>query len=336
MHKPNFADFIYSYFAKHLPLQRGLSDNTICSYSHSLKIFILYCRNERNISCDNLTLEKIDKHLVLDFLLWLEAERGNSVATRNQRLSSLKSLFQYIQSESVVYTALYRDIVSIREKKTPVMPPKYLSEEELGTLFSMPNINEKHGRRDFVLLLLLYDSAARAAELTALKFGDIVFGKTPTVKLFGKRSKTRIVPITSKTADMLQGYLREFRIVEASQLVFTNHSHNMLTTTGISYIIKKYAEMGKQHNPEMFRMPISPHLLRSTKASHLIQSGVNIYYIRDFLGHSSVTTTERYTRNNPEVVRKAINKASSDLVAEVDYYDTTEKSSLLDFLNSIR
>jgi site-specific recombinase XerD len=316
---------------KYLPLQRGLSQNTVCSYSNSLKLFVLFCKDERKIPCDKLTLEKIDKCLILDFLLWLETERGNCVTTRNQRLSALKSLFQYIQSEAVAYTALYRDIISIKEKKTPTMPPKYLSEDELGILFAMPNIAERHGRRDLVLMLILYDSAARGREITKLKLGDVTFGKSPTVKLFGKGSKTRVIPITPKTADMLHGYLREHRINKAEQLVFTNRSLNGLTTTGISYIIKKYAEAGQQHNPEMFRMAISPHLLRSTKASHLIQNGVNIYYIRDFLGHSSVATTERYARNNPEAIRKAIHKASVGLFEYTDYYDTSEKSSLLEF-----
>ena len=86
----------------------------------------------------------------------------------------------------------------------------------------------------------------------------------------------------------------------------------------------------------MFRLSASPHLLRSTKASHLIQNGVNIYYIRDFLGHSSVATTERYAKNNPEVIREAVKKASADLLNDsADFYDDDEKSVLFDFLKSL-
>jgi len=334
MPKLEFADHVYSYFMKYLPLQRGLSQNTISSYSCSLMLFFQYCKTEMNISCDKLTLNKIDKHMVENFLLWLETSRNNCASSRNQRLSAMKAIFRYIQSESVVHTALCRDIISIPEKKTPVLPPRYLSVDEIEVLFSTPDIRSKHGRRDLVLLLLLYDSAARAGELVELTLADISFGKTPTVKLFGKGSKTRIVPITMKTADMLQGYIKENHIGTADRLVFVNHSHNKLTTTGVSYILKKYIDLGKQLRPDMFRMSISPHLLRSTKASHLIQGGVNIYYIRDFLGHSSVVTTERYARNNPEVVRQAVKKASSDLLDGTDYFDENEKSALLDFLKS--
>ncbi|MDD2362877.1 MAG: tyrosine-type recombinase/integrase [Oscillospiraceae bacterium] len=335
MSNPDFAEYIYSYFMKYLPLQRGLSQNTISSYSCSLMLFFQYCKSEASISYEKLVLNRIDKHLIENFLLWLETERNNCAASRNQRLSALKSLFLYIQSESIIYTALCRDILSIPEKKTPLLPPKYLSVDEMEALFSIPDIKTKHGRRDIVLLLLLYDSAARVSELINLKAGDAFFGKTPTVKLFGKGSKTRIVPIASKTADMLYGYMKENKINKLDQFLFENHSHNKLTTAGVSYILKKYVEIGKQLYPEMFLLTATPHLLRSTKASHLIQGGANIYYIRDFLGHSSVVTTERYARNNPEVVRSAISKASSDLIGDSEYYNENEKSTMLDFLKSL-
>ena len=140
MSKPDFADYIYSYFMKYLPLQRGLSQNTISSYSCSLMLFFQYCKSEKGITYEKLTLDRIDKHLIENFLLWLEMKRNNCAASRNQRLSALKSLFQYIQSESVIYTVLCRDIMSIPEKKTPTAPPKYLTLEEMEVMFSMPNI----------------------------------------------------------------------------------------------------------------------------------------------------------------------------------------------------
>jgi integrase/recombinase XerD len=280
-------------------------------------------------------LKLINKSLVENFLEWLESERGNCAVTRNQRLSALKSLFLYIQSESIVHIALCQDILSIKDKKTPVNPPRYLMVEETKILFSMPDTNNSQGRRDLTLLLLLYDTGARAGELVELKIGDISFGKEARVKLYGKGRKTRIVPITPETAKILNGYMHEKRLNEPSQLLFQNRSHAKLTTTGISYILKKYVEQGKKLYPEMFNLTISPHLLRSTKASHLIQGGANIYYIRDFLGHTSVITTERYARNNPEVVRKAITDASSNLAGNMEFYDKNDKSIMLDFLKSL-
>jgi len=299
-------------------------------------LFYEFCNKEKGIPHKKLTLDRIDRPLIYDYLLWLESHRNNCAATRNQRLSALKSLFQYIRSESIIYTALCCDILAIPDKKIPTTPPKYLSVREMEALLSMPKIQCKHGRRDLTLLLLLYDSAARASELIGLKARDVGLGSNPTVKLFGKGSKTRVVPITTKTSEMLRGYMKESRISRAEQDLFTNRSGERLTTAGVSYILMKYATSAKHTHPHMFDVPISPHLLRSTKASHLIQGGANIYYIRDFLGHSSVVTTERYARNNPEVVRNAIGKASADLAGDTEYYDCSEKSAMLDFLRTLR
>ena len=336
MNKMDFANYVYSFFMKYLPSQRGLSSQTITSYSYSLTLFYQYCYSVKNIRQEKLTLDKISKTLIEDFISWLENERKNSASTRNQRLSALKSLFLYIQSESIIHTALCRDILSIPEKKTPINPPKYLTVAETEVLFAMPDIKTKHGRRDLTLLLLLYDTGARASELIELKGGDVVLGKNPTIKLFGKGRKTRVVPIMAKTADILRGYMRENSMEEQLQLLFQNRSHNKLTTTGVSYILNKYVVQGKQQNPEMFNIDVSPHLLRSTKASHLIQGGANIFYIRDFLGHNSVLTTERYAKNNPEVVRKAINNASADLSVDSNIYDESEKFAMLKFLKTLQ
>lgn len=336
MNKMDFADYVHSFFMKFLPSQRGLSSQTITSYSYSLTLFYQYCYNVKYIRQEKLTLDKISKILIEDFISWLENERKNSPSTRNQRLSALKSLFLYIQSESVIHTALCRDILSIPEKKTPVNPSKYLTVAETEVLFAMPDIQTKQGRRDLTLLLLLYDTGARASELIKLKGGDVVFGNNPTIKLFGKGRKTRVVPIMAKTAAILRGYMRENSLLEQTQLLFQNRSHTKLTTTGVSYILKKHVERGKHQNPEMFNIAVSPHLLRSTKASHLVQGGANIFYVRDFLGHNSVLTTERYAKNNPEVVREAIKNASADLSVDSDIYDESEKFAMLKFLKTLQ
>jgi site-specific recombinase XerD len=200
----------------------------------------------------------------------------------------------------------------------------------------MPDTHSKQGRRDIALLLLLYDSGARAQELIDLCVGDITFSKETTVKLFGKGSKTRIVPIMPETSKILKGYMKEYRIEQFDQPLFINRSKTKLTDMGITHILKKYTALAKKANPKMFKEPVSPHMLRRTKGSHLIQGGVNIYYVRDFLGHVSVLTTERYARNNPEVIRKAIEKASECFNVEHDYYDQDEKQAMMDFLRSLQ
>jgi len=336
MNKPDFADYVHLFFLKYLPLQKGLSKNTISSYSYTLMLFYDYCKTVRHIRQDKLTFAKINKTFVVDFCLWLETERHNAISTRNQRLAAIHALFLYIQTEVVEQTALCRDILDIQEKKTVTMPPSYLSVEETTLLFAMPDTLHKQGRRDLALLLLLYDSGARVQELIDLCAGDIMLGKEATVKLFGKGQKTRTVPIMPETANILKGYMMEYKIRQFDQTIFVNRSNTKLTDMGVTYILKKYVALAKKVNPHMFKDPVSPHMMRRTKGSHLIQAGVNIYYVRDFLGHASVVTTERYARNNPEVIRKAIEKASNLLSPDTEYYDDKEKNDMMDFLKSLQ
>lgn len=336
MKKLDFADCIHIFFNKYLPLQKGLSKNTISSYSYSIMLFYKYCRAVKNIRPDKLTFAKINRSLVVDFCLWLETERKNSVTSRNLRLAALHSLFLFIQTEVVEQTALCRDILEIKEKRTATIPPTYLTVEETELLLKMPDIHSKQGRRDLTLLLLLYDSGARAQELIDLSAGDIIFGRETTVKLSGKGKKDRIVPITPETASILKGYMKEHNLHQYDQPLFVNRSNTRLTNMGITYILKKYGTSAYRSNPDKFRNSISPHLMRRTKGSHLIQAGVNIYYVRDFLGHASVLTTERYCRNNPEVIRKAIENASNLVIPDTGYYNAKEKNDMMDFLKSLQ
>jgi integrase/recombinase XerD len=335
MNNSNFADYVHMFLLKYLPLQRGLSKNTISSYSYAIMLFYNFCKFDRNIRPDKLIFSKIDKSMVNDFCIWLEKEKHNSSSTRNQRLAAIHSLFLYIQSEATEQTALCRDILEIPIKKTALSPPTYLTVEETKLLFSMPNIYIEKGRRHLTILLLLYDTGARAQELIDLCKGDIIFANETTVKLFGKGRKTRIIPIMPETAKILKGYIKESNIRQVDQPIFVNRSNVKLTNMGITYILKKYVGMAKKTNPDLFKIPVSPHMMRRTKGSHLIQNGVNIYYIRDFLGHSSIVTTERYIRNNPEVIRKAIERASEHLNPS-NFYDKEKKQTMITFLKSLQ
>lgn len=235
------------------------------------------------------------------------------------------------------YAAICRDILSVGMKKQPQVPPKYLSIEELKLLLNMPDRASRQGRRDVVLLTLLYDTAARVQELIDLQVGDINFKNFPAVTLRGKGNKTRIVPIMPETSKMLEGYFKENQLNgKTSNVLFPNREGTKFTRAGINYILGKYIRKAKIISPDLFTGNISPHTIRHSKASHLVQSNINIYYVRDFLGHVSVKTTEVYATCNPEFTRKAIENASIELTKDDSYYDINKKDELLSFLKEYR
>ena len=228
------------------------------------------------------------------------------------------------------------EIHSIKIKKTQQETIKYLSKEGIKEILSLPKTSIENGVRDLAILTLLYDSGARVQELVNIKTKDIDFNKK-TVYLFGKGRKARIVPLISQTIKILEKYIKIYNIpINSDNLLFYNSQKEALTRMGITYIIKKYVSIARNKNPLEFQINVTPHTFRHSKAMHLLESGVNLIYIRDFLGHESVTTTEIYARANPENKKKAIEKHSEEL-SKMVHYSSKEKNDLLNWLkNSLK
>ena len=187
-------------------------------------------------------------------------------------------------------------------------------------LLRQPDQSTSKGLRDLVLLSVLYDTGARVQELISLTIKDIRLEKPAVVTLHGKGNKTRRVPIIGNTAELLRKYIDHYDgnhgcALQDSPLFFNQHKVK-LTRRGVSYILNKYVESAKQEKEFFNAGIITPHTLRHTKAVHMLQSGINLVYIRDFLGHVSVTTTEVYAKADSEMKRKALENTYIELTPE--------------------
>ena len=187
----------------------------------------------------------------------------------------------------------------------------YLSKEELAEILAQPNLRTAAGRRDAVLLSILYDTGARVQELIDLSVGDVRLEPPAQLRLFGKGRKIRTVPLMGSTVQLLRDHIRENRLDRAEQFdkpLFQNACHQRLSRSGIRYILQKYLLRAQSKCPSLNRA-VSPHTLRHTKGMHLLQSGISLDMIRDFLGHVDVKTTQIYARANLEMKRKARRKS---------------------------
>ena len=182
-------------------------------------------------------------------------------------------------------------------------PIPFLTEDDLSLLLSQPDASTRQGLRDLTLLALLYDSGARVQELVDLRLKDVRLTHPPMVILTGKGRKVRQVPLMKDTCKLLDRYIRSFHSDSQSQMIplFYNAKKQALSRYGVTYILKKYAAKA---SPVLEPQNISPHVLRHTKAMHLLRAGVNMIYIRDFLGHADISTTEVYARIDAEMKRK--------------------------------
>lgn len=338
MMKPtDFAKNLTAFFASYLPGVKNLSGNTILSYRDAFRLFLVFCRDNRKIVPEKLCFKILDDHLVAGFLEWLETERNCSIATRNQRLVAIHAFFRYVQVQELGQLHLYQRILQIPCKKYQQPIVRHLTPEQTKDLLAAPDISTHSGRRDMTLLSVLYDTGARVQELCDVCAHDVRFEHPAMITLTGKGCKTRHVPILGNTVGLLQSYMRENNMLQNGKLdapLFFNQRYTKLTRGGISHILQKYAAMVSLYHPDMPEK-LTPHVMCHSKAMHLYQSGVNLVYIRDILGHVvDISTTDIYARADMESKRKALENAYPDITPDV-LPDWNRDENLLGFLNNL-
>jgi len=279
-------------------------------------------------------MSTVSKEVIEEFLDHIENERNCSISTRNQRLCAIHSFFRYAGMSEPQYMFEAQRILSIQKKKDSQTEIHYLTTEETKELLSAPDTSTKRGRRDQALLCLLYDSGARVQEVADLCVHDIRFEKPCQVKLKGKGRKVRIVPMMNETAAILKAYLDENNLSslgKSEHPLFFNSQGNKLTRQGITYILQKYTTAIPVNN-------ISPHSLRHSKAIHMTEADINPVYIRDFLGHSDLKTTQIYSKTSVEMKRKALEKLTVHPVPDKEEQkaDWTKDQDLMIWLKSLQ
>lgn len=316
MNPTNFARYLTDFFSVYLTAQKNVSKNTIYSYRDAFKLLFKYCQEVKGIAIERITIDLLTAGLIKDFLYWLEHERKCSISTRNQRLASIHSFFRYIQGEAPAGIHHFQKVISISTKKAGKKVVGHLSPDAMKLILEQPDKNSSKGRRDLTLLSVLYDTGARVQELIDIKVIDLALDPLPVISLTGKGNKMRRVPLMKNVVTLLQGYLSERDLNKQwknQYPLFINNQHNKLTKEGVAYILGKYVKMASEKS-QVVPKRVSPHVLRHSKAMHMLQAGVNLIYIRDFLGHVDLKTTEIYARTDTETKRKAIEKAYPDII----------------------
>ncbi len=305
----DFAYHLTNFLRVYLTGQCGYSVNTVTSYRDTFALFLRYCNEKHKLNPDKLELDSITKSVVEGFLDWLSNENGNSVSTRNLRLAALHSFFRYVREESPEHIFRCQQILSIPFKKKVQATINYLTFDGIKSILEQPNLEKATGRRDLCMLSLLYDTGARVAELCYVEVGHIRLEYPGTIKLFGKGDKVRVIPLMNKTTEILRGYLTEQDLLhpdKANHPLFWNKRGEKLTSAGVRYVLDKYTELARTQTAELIPQVVSPHSFRHSKAVHLLQSGINIVYIRDLLGHVNMKTTEIYAKIDPRARREAL------------------------------
>ena len=307
---PEFTLLLEQFFTEYMPLSSGLSPNTIRSYKHSFRLLFRYVYQMKKKEAGAILFRDLDFETVDGFLKWIETERGCSVSTRNLRLSALASFAAYAQNRNFEAATVFANAVRrVPVKKQSVQPRITFSLDEVSILLRLPDPEKRLGLRDQVLLNLMYASGARAQEICNLTVRDFYVEKNLyKLTVTGKGNKTRRIVIARPSGVLLKRYLEETdRIGQLEAYIFSSQTHPQITISCIEEIYKKYIAIARAEHPGMFlEKSYTPHTMRHTTATHMLEAGVPIVAIKNFLGQSSISTTERYAELSQGTVNRHI------------------------------
>lgn len=317
--------WVRRFLLEHVVGERNLSINTQRSYRDMLALLLPYAAKRTKKAVDRLEVVDLSVDLVRAFLTHLEQERKCSHSTRNQRLGGLHALARFIGEHSPEHVDWCAQIRLIPFKKTTQAGITFLDKAEMQALLAAPDRRSAQGRRDYALLLFLYNSGARASEATALCIEDID-RHARTARVTGKGRKQRVCPLWPETVEQL----RELTASRApGEAVFLNRRGRPITRFGIHTMVERYTSVAASTVPSLKSKKVSPHVVRHTAASHLLRSGVDINTIRAWLGHVSLDTTNIYAEVDLATKAQALAACAPEVMPTPRWRDQPEVMAFL-------
>jgi len=297
-------------FIQHLKSEKNFSDNTLISYQNALFSFSEFLK-KRNVYAD--FFGQLSRPLMRDFLVSLK-RKGLKESTIAHRVFVLRSFFKYLLRKRTLPVNPGAFLLSPKRRKSL---PSFLTVSQMEQLLKLPSRDDPLGLRDLAILEFFYSTGMRLSELSELKLSSIDFN-SEVIRVLGKGKRERIIPVGAEALSALKNYLDQRKLVRAgvqpppeqepehkvdADTIFLNRSGKKLTSRSIARIVKKHA----RHISEDKRT--SPHKIRHTFATHLLDEGADLLAVKELLGHSSLSTTQIYTHVTTERLKKVYKKA---------------------------
>ncbi|WCN36859.1 site-specific tyrosine recombinase XerD [Aneurinibacillus uraniidurans] len=284
-------------FIHYLTVERGLAKNTLESYQRDLTAYCTYVQKEGFTDINQTTRAQI-----MGYLMRLQ-EQGRATATISRNVASIRAFYQFLLREKMTDKD---PSVNLESPKIEKKLPQVLSVTEVETLLNGPDAHIPTGMRDKAMLELLYATGIRVSELVSLNLSDVNLAMG-FVKCFGKGSKERIIPLGRLAIENVRGYIERSRPLlkkrGSDEALFLNHHGRRLSRQGFWKIIKKYAQVANSNKE------VTPHTLRHSFATHLLENGADLRSVQEMLGHADISTTQIYTHVTKTRLKEVYAKA---------------------------
>lgn len=296
---------VESFFLDHLRRVRGASRHTVAAYRDALRLLFTFLAESEGCAVPDLSTAHLEPESILLFLNCLEVQRGNSISTRNNRLVAIRAFCRHLMRHDPTRAQQYYRVVCLPSKKCRQPTAAYLEPADVRSILNIPDRRTHLGSRDYALLLFMYNTGARVSETLSVRANELALDAPFQVRLHGKGGRDRVCPLWRQTVAALRTMMRH-RPIEPGHFVFLNARGLPLTRDGVAYILAKYAAQAAAQRPHLAACRITPHILRHSCAVALLQAGVDLCVIRDYLGHASISTTSHYVKTNLDMKRQVL------------------------------
>lgn len=326
-----FSKIVQTFLTTYIISECNYSGNTKSSYATTFHLLLEFMNNEKNIKPNKIEIETITKEVIVQFLDWLETNRNVSIKTRNQRLACIKSFYKYVQSNEPDLFETCSLILSIKNKKVPNKMISYFTEEEIKIIIDY--LNKCKDFKKLTMICVLYETGARVSEFISIKLDDLKLSDNASITLYGKGNKTRIVPISQELVKLINKYLKEVYVNYGDDYLLYSTQKKKYYRNSINKIITTLIKNLKIKYPNYFKGNYHPHSFRHTKATHLYNNGTPLLYVKEFLGHSTLTSTEIYATPDSKKQREEILKNSESINIK-NKYSNNKKDNLDNWLKN--
>lgn len=319
-----FSKLVQEFLTTYIVGECNYSINTKFSYATTFYLLLEFMNNEKNIKPNKIEIETITKEVIIQFLNWLETNRNVSIQTRNQRLACIKSFYKYVQSNEPDLFDTCSLILSIKNKKVPNKMISYFSENEIRIMIDY--LNNIKDLKKLTMICVLYETGTRVSEFINIKLEDLKLSDNASITLYGKGDKTRIVPISQELVKLINKYLKETYINYGDNYLFYSTHKKKYYRNSINKIINQIVLQLSLKYPEYFKGNYHPHSFRHSKATHLYNNGTPLLYVKEFLGHSTIASTEIYATPDSKKQREEILRNAESINAKNRYSNRKQDS----------
>lgn len=330
--EPDFWQFARRYLHDYMPVTRNLSDKSVETYKQSLKTYLQFLEQEKELANEKVTFAAFSRENITDYVGWLKS-KGYVPKTINLKITAIRSFLKYCSEEDFELRGIYTEVCTIKNQKEEKKPIEYLQPNATSAILSAYDTQTSKHRRNRMLLIMLYDTGARVQELADLNISSLHLEMdTPFVSLIGKGKKSRNVPLLQKTVRHLKEYLKEFHPEDKEAPLFyslIDGKPHRLSTDTISLVLKKAADKARTTGADI-PTNVHCHMFRKTKAMDLYKNGIPLPFIMQLLGHESMSTTSGfYAFATLEMMSDAMNKAAPKVTGEEKLWKRNDIKKIL-------